>query len=65
MRRGALATLEADGHVIRGEAPDPQQRQRYRAAKDDRERQQFRQQARAWALQDIAKPRDRREGAKG
>lgn len=60
VRRGALATLEADGNVLRQEAPDVQQRQRYRVAQDDAQRREFREQFRLWALQDMAKPRGKR-----
>lgn len=64
VRRGALATLEADGNVLRQEAPDAQQRQRYRVAQDDAQRREFREQFRLWALQDMAKPRGKREEAR-
>jgi hypothetical protein len=63
VRRGALATLEADGDVLRQEAPDVQQRQRYRVAADDAQRREFREQFRLWALQDMAKPRGKRAEA--
>lgn len=63
VRRGALATLEADGHVLRQEAPDVQQRQRYRVAADDAQRREFREQFRLWALQDMAKSRGKRTEA--
>ena len=63
VRRGALATLEADGNVLRQEAPDVQQRQRYRVAADDAQRHEFKEQFRLWALQDMAKPRGKRAEA--
>lgn len=40
--RGALATLEADGHMTRDGAPDARQRQPYRLARSDEERAHFR-----------------------
>lgn len=41
-KKGALATLEADGHILRAGPPDENQVQPYRAARDDDERAQFR-----------------------
>lgn len=59
VKRGALATLEADGDILRAEAPDANQCQRYRVAKDEAERHEFRQQRRVWDQSDMDKPRRR------
>jgi hypothetical protein len=58
-KRGALATLEADGHILRAEAPDTNQCQRYLVARDDAERAQFVERRRAWDQADMGKPRRR------
>lgn len=42
VRRGALATLEADGHILRNGEPDLRQRQPYLVARSDEERAHFR-----------------------
>ena len=62
VKRGALATLEADGHILRAEAPDAYQCQRYHVAKDEAERHEFKQQRRLWDQNDMDRPR-RREAA--
>jgi hypothetical protein len=57
----ALAELEADGHVLRVGEPDAMQRQAYRAAANDRDRESNRAAMRAWCQEDMAKPRNRGE----
>lgn len=47
-KRGALATLEADGWLLREGPPDEAQCQPYRVAKDEVERAQFRAQQAVW-----------------
>lgn len=47
-KRGALATLEADGVILRDGPPDAMGRQPYRLARNQDERAQFRAQLSAW-----------------
>jgi hypothetical protein len=56
-KRGALATLEADGHVLRADAPDAHQCQQYHIARDDAERAEFIATRRRWEQADMSKPR--------
>lgn len=58
VRRGALATLEADGHILRAGDVDARQCQPYVAARDDAERRAFALQTRAWGQK---KPRPSEE----
>lgn len=57
VKRGALVTLEADGHVVRAGEPDALQRQPYRVAANDRERAEFVAQRRLWEQADMDRPR--------
>lgn len=47
-RMGALATLEADGQILRNGPADYLQLQPYRVARNDQERKRFRELFRAW-----------------
>lgn len=64
-KRGALATLEADGHVLRAEAPDLNQCQRYHVARDEAERARFVEQRRVWDQADMNKSRPRAHAGGG
>lgn len=63
VKRGALAELEADGHVLRVGEPDPLHRQPYRVAHSDSERKEFREQLSIWNRQDEQRPRRREASA--
>lgn len=59
VKRGALATLEADGHILRAGATDANQCQAYHIARNDGERHSFVQWRRSWDQADMDKPRRR------
>lgn len=62
VKRGALATLEADGHVLRADAPDEHQCQPYHVAKDDAERAEFIARRRRWEQDDMGRSRRKPAG---
>jgi len=62
-RARALATLEADGHILRDGPPDAHSVQPYRIATSDEQRRQFRDQMRAWCHADMERRNARAAGA--
>jgi hypothetical protein len=61
VKLGALATLEADGVILRAGPPDAQQFQPYRVAKNDQQRAEFRRTFAAWDEQQSRRIRPREE----
>ena len=57
VKLGALAELESAGHILRAGVPDAVQRQPYLVARDDAEREHFKQCRRGWDQADMNKPR--------
>ena len=57
VRRGALATLEADGVILRNGPPDERGQQPYRLARNEQERAEFRAALSRWNM----RPRPPRE----
>lgn len=62
-RMGALAELEASGDILRDGPPDADSVQPYRIATSDEQRQQFRDQMRAWCHADMERRNARAAGA--
>lgn len=61
-RMGALAELEAAGHILRDGPPDADSVQPYRIATSDEQRREFRAQLRAWCHADMERKNHRAAG---
>lgn len=59
VKLGALAELESAGHILRAGVPDAVQRQPYLVAKDEEEREHFKQCRRGWDQQDMNRSRSK------